>query len=103
MTKEECIKKACQVLRRRVRFDGASIALPTTPFPGNDTPAIREATRLYVETWIVPLLDSIESGDMTRIKQYYEFERGHEMESPNDQVELPPKGGSESKKGVVGG
>jgi len=83
MTKEECIIKACQVIRKRVRFDGASIALPTTPFPGDDTKAIREATRLYVESWIVPLLDSIECGDMTRIWQYYEFEKGHEMESPN--------------------
>jgi hypothetical protein len=66
MTKEECVKKACQVLRRRVRFKRASLRLPTTPFPGDDTPAIIEATKLYVETWIVPLLDSIESGDMTR-------------------------------------
>jgi hypothetical protein len=86
MTKEECIIKACQVIRKRVRFDGASIALPTTAFPGDDTKAIREATRIYVESWIVPLLDSIESGDMTRIRQYYEFEKGHEMESPNTEI-----------------
>lgn len=82
MTKEECIIKACQVIRKRVRFDDAVIALPTTPFPGDDTKAIREATRLYVEAWIVPLLDSIESGDMTLLSQYCEFENGHEMESP---------------------
>ena len=41
------------------------------------------AERRQVFSWIVPLLDSIESGDMTRIRQYYEFEKGHEMESPN--------------------
>ena len=46
MTKKQCIIKACQVIRKRVRFDGASIALPTTPFPGDDTKAIREATRI---------------------------------------------------------
>lgn len=81
MTQQECIIKACQIIRKRVRFDEAKITLPTTPFPGDDTPAIREATRLYVESWIVPLLDSIESGDMTLIRQYYAFENGHEMES----------------------
>ena len=70
-----------------VRFKRASLRLPTTPFPGDDTPAIIEATKLYVETWVVPLLDSIESGDMTRIKEYYEFEQGDEMKPPNDRTE----------------
>ncbi len=98
MTKEECIIKACQVIRKRVRFDGASIRLPTTPFPGDDTKAIREATRLYVESWIVPLLDSIESGDVTRIREYYEYEKGHEMESPNDQAQAQPPGRNDRKE-----
>jgi hypothetical protein len=86
MTKEECVKKACQVLRRRVRYDGASLRLPTTPFPGDNTKAIRAATRLYVETWIVPLLDAIESGDMTVIRQFYEFEKGHKMKRPRGKL-----------------
>ena len=79
MNKEKCIKKACQVLRRKVRFDGAKISLPNTPFMSDDTAAIREATRLYVESWIVPLIDCIESGDMTLIKRYYADEPGHMM------------------------
>jgi hypothetical protein len=29
-----------------------------------------------VETWIVPLLDAIESGDMTLVKDYYQTEEG---------------------------
>lgn len=44
MKHEDCIKKACQVLRKRVRFDGAGLRLPTTEFPNDDTPAIKEAT-----------------------------------------------------------
>lgn len=31
------------------------------------------------------------------------FQRKAEIRKANDQVELPPNGGSESKKGVVGG
>ena len=80
MTKQECVMKACQVLRKRVRYDGAGLALPTTPFPGDDTPAIKEATMLYVESWIVPLIDAIESGDMSLIRKYSTTERGHKME-----------------------
>ena len=84
MNKNEAINKACQVLRRRVRFDGARISLPATPFPGDDTAEIRAATKLYTETWIVPLLDAIESGDLSLVHEYYEFEPGHDMKAPND-------------------
>lgn len=82
MTKQECVAKACQIIRKRVRFDGVSIVLPATSPPGNDALSLREVTRRYVETWIVPLLDSIESGDMSRIRKYYEHEQGHEMDKP---------------------
>lgn len=81
MNKDDCRKKACQVLRRRARFENASIALPTTQFPGDDTQAIREATRLYVESWIVPLLDAIESEDYSVVKRFYEREPGHKLGS----------------------
>ena len=63
MKQTEIVKLACQILRQRVRFEGASIRLPTTQFPDEDTEAIQDATRLYVETWIVPILDAIETGD----------------------------------------
>ena len=46
----------------RVRFERASIRLPDTPFPENDTELIREVTKLYVETWIVPLLEAVRDG-----------------------------------------
>jgi hypothetical protein len=79
MNKDDARKKACQILRKRVRYAGASLRLPGTPFPDEDTDKIREATKLYVETWIVPLLDDIEREDWTRIKEYYQFEKGHDL------------------------
>lgn len=79
MTDEEARIKTCQVLRKRVRYDGASLRLESTPFSGDDTARIAQATKLYCETWIVPLIDAIESGDFTVIKRYYEYEPGHPM------------------------
>jgi hypothetical protein len=76
MNKQEAIAKSCQIIRKRVRFKTARMPLPGNDTFQDDTPIIREATRLYVETWIVPLLDAIESGDMTLVKEYYQTEEG---------------------------
>jgi hypothetical protein len=35
-----------------------------------DTQAVREATRLYCETWIVPIIDAIEQGDTKFLKEF---------------------------------
>ena len=63
--------KACDVLRLRVRYQkGARLRLPSSQLlTADDTALIRTATRLYVETWIVPLIDAMQSGDITRIKE----------------------------------
>lgn len=62
--------RACDVLRSRVRFETAALRLPGRELvKHNDTELIREATRVYVETWIVPLIDAIQSGDIARIKE----------------------------------
>ena len=87
MTKQEALKKACQIIRKRVRFKTASITLPGNPTFQNDTPAIREATSRYVESWIVPLLDAIESGDMTLVKEYYQTEEGDPIGRENAQAD----------------
>jgi len=65
MTKpSKAVQKACQVLRNKVRYKKASFRLPGTSINDpDDTGKIRECTRLFVETWIVPILDGIESGD----------------------------------------
>lgn len=56
-------RKAMDKAISRVRFESASIRLPGTPFGKDDTEAIREATRLYTETWIVPLLKAVRDGN----------------------------------------
>jgi len=76
MNKQEAIEKACQIIRKRVRFKTAALTLPGNPQFQNDAPIIREMTRCYTESWIVPLLDAIESGDASYIKEYYHAEQG---------------------------
>ena len=62
--------RALDVLRSRVRFETAALRLPGRELVRhNDTPLIREATRVYVETWIVPLIDALQSGEMARVKE----------------------------------
>lgn len=53
---------------KRARFEGAYIRLPDTPLPEADTAVIREATRVYVETWLVPLLEAVRDGDVETAK-----------------------------------
>lgn len=78
MKTSQTVKKACQVLRKRVRFTDAGLYL-SDGHPGrNDTEAIRKATWLYTETWVVPILDAIERGDTHALKMLVEGERGHD-------------------------
>lgn len=56
------VQRAMNTAIRKVRFESASIRLPGTPFPGDDTEVIREATRLYVETWVIPLMEAVRDG-----------------------------------------
>jgi hypothetical protein len=59
-------RNACDKLLARVRYETAALRLPRHPSdePGaNDTALIREATRIYTETWIVPLINAIQSGN----------------------------------------
>ncbi len=72
MKTTKAIQKACQVLRHRVRYKSASLRLPGSN--NDDTLQIRAAVRLYVETWIVPILDAIEDGDMAKLREITERE-----------------------------
>lgn len=65
----QLLESACQLLISRVRFEQAVLRLPTTPFPEDDTPAIREATRLYVESWVVPIIEAIGRGDAEALRE----------------------------------
>ena len=67
------IQLACQVLRSRVRYKSAWLHLPGPSTKANDTEVIREATKVYVEAWIVPLLDMIEDGELEELNEAVKF------------------------------
>jgi len=62
------IQRAMDKAISRARYEDAGLRLPGTPFPDTDTEVIREATRLYVETWLVPLLAAVRDGDVGTAK-----------------------------------
>ena len=74
------VKRACQVLRKRVRFDGARITIAGSKSSGDDTAIIRQATEAYIETWVVPIIDAIERGDVRSCRFMSEgFGEGHQI------------------------
>jgi hypothetical protein len=57
------VQRAMDIAIKRVRFENAYVRLPETPFPQDDTEKIREATKVYIETWVVPLLKAVRDND----------------------------------------
>lgn len=57
------MKRACNLALRRIRFERAGLDLPNVKESKDATMMIREATRLYFETWVEPLLMAIRDGD----------------------------------------
>lgn len=54
-------EEAIAVLRKRVRFETAGFNKPGEHFsPPAYTQEIRDATRIYTESWIIPMLDLLE-------------------------------------------
>lgn len=68
----ESLQAACRVLRHRVLFKSAGFTLPGSPYMQDDTAVIREATRLYTQSWVIPILDAIETGDTRMLKKLCE-------------------------------
>ena len=54
------VQRACDRLIRRVRFENASFDDPRSIQSYSD--GVRQATQLFTETWIVPLLEAIRDG-----------------------------------------
>ena len=79
MKQSKAIIRACQVLRWRVRFRNASLTLPKAEPGLTDTDRIRAAAHLYTESWIVPLLDAIETGNTRMLREWCEREDGDEI------------------------
>jgi len=76
------LQRACEVLRARVRFKSASLTLPGNPFGQDDTQIVRDATRVYVESWIIPILNCIERGDLRLLQEVLStFEIGDKLEN----------------------
>lgn len=74
MKQPKTIESACDLLISRVRYERAGLSLPKgdgTPHTSSeeDTQAIRDATSLYVETWIVPMLQAIKEGDLKTLQR----------------------------------
>lgn len=74
------IKRACQVLRYRIRLRKASLRLPGSHCGDDDTAKIWEAMELYVETWITPILDAIERGNTRDIERLIRECRGEKAD-----------------------
>lgn len=61
MRTPKALTKACQLLRGRVRYKTAHFK---NGLHEDVSEQVRNVTRLYVETWVVPLIDAIEKGDI---------------------------------------
>lgn len=81
--------RTCQLLRGRIRFTNASFRLPDHENEGfkhdeKDTADIREATRLYMQSWVEPILDAIERGDTAALKTFSVDSQGHFVQMRKD-------------------
>lgn len=67
-------REALALIRRRIEFESMSVRFTnaqlldmqqsaTQQGMTNHTPQIKEATRLYRETWIIPMIDDLLSGE----------------------------------------
>lgn len=72
MEQSQTVQKACDCLIDRVRYKNAAFTPPgprRVESSKEYTDEIREATRLYVETWIVPVLEALKEGDTRRLRE----------------------------------
>lgn len=62
------LRDACRLLRSRVLYQDAILRLPGSSLDDDDTLKIQLATDSYVNSWIIPLIDAIESADTNTLK-----------------------------------
>ena len=79
MKPTKTIISACQVLRSKMRFRRAGFRLPSSGYMQDDTEEIVKATKNYMETWVIPLIDAIESGDTRLLQRICEDDRHEEI------------------------
>jgi hypothetical protein len=64
------VQQAMERAISEVRYEGAKLTLPGSAAFNDDTPVIRKATRLYTESWIIPLLEAVRDGDAGLAKMF---------------------------------
>lgn len=65
MKQSKTIQAACKLLRHRVQFGKCRLQLPgNNGYDKNDTAIIQDATRLYLQMWVLPIIDAISRGDL---------------------------------------
>jgi hypothetical protein len=68
---KSAVQGACNLLIKRVRFETAGFNKPGEYFsPPEYTEEIREATRIYTESWVVPVLEAIRDGNTDFLWHY---------------------------------
>lgn len=73
MAKQSAIViEACNELIKKVRFERAGFTLGDHWLSeiDRDTAAIKAATKNYMESWVVPLLEAIRDGDTKMLREY---------------------------------
>jgi len=71
---------ALQVLRKMARFRNARFALPGGYISNDkDTKAIKEATERYIESWVIPIIDAIETNDRRYLNNWLLDESGDKV------------------------
>ncbi len=67
MKPSKTLQRACRVLKNKVRFKRASFRLSDDAgvMPNDeDTAIIKKATERYIESWVIPIIEAIEKGDI---------------------------------------
>ena len=71
MKQSKTVVRACDLIISRIRFETAVLSLSDSlKDRDEDTEKIRTATKLYVETWIVPLLELIRNGEISKLQTH---------------------------------
>jgi len=81
---------ACQRLRQLVTFQKAAFKLPSNEDMARgitrtidirsgmsnqaDTDKIKVATQIYIDTWVLPIIEALEKGDIDELKQLVRYQ-----------------------------
>ena len=71
MKQSKTIQLACDYLIKKVRMETAGFKRPGDFISSDEyTTEVKNATKLYFETWVIPVIKMIKSGDLKRIQEF---------------------------------